>query len=71
MTNTAWAPWIIVEGEDDNYRSLTVGQVLLDSLRQRLAAGDNQDTPVAPQTRPSVDGRSVLSALNLNKKTER
>jgi polyphosphate kinase 2 (PPK2 family) len=42
--------------------------VLLDSLRQRLAAGDNQDTPVAPQTRPSVDGRSVLSALNLNKK---
>ena len=68
MTNTTWAPWIIVEGADDNYRSLTVGQVLLDSLRQRLVTGDNQDTPVAPQTRPSVDGLSVLSALNLNKK---
>jgi len=68
MTNTAWAPWIIVEGADDNYRSLTVGQVLLDSLRQRLATGDNQDTPVAPKTRPSADGRSVLSALNLKKK---
>jgi len=68
MTNTAWAPWIIVEGADDNYRSLTVGQVLLDSLRQRLATGDNQDTPVAPQMRPGVDGLSVLSALNLNKK---
>jgi hypothetical protein len=69
MTNTAWAPWIIVEGADDNYRSLTVGQVLLDSLRQRLGRRVTIRTrPVAPQTRPSADGRSVLSALNLNKK---
>jgi len=68
MTNTAWAPWIIVEGADDRYRSLTVGQVLLDALRQRLAAGDNQDTPVAPQIRTNVDGRNVLSELNLKKK---
>ena len=65
LTNTAWAPWIVVEGADDHYRSLTVGQVLLDALRQRLASGDNQDTPVAPLVRTAVDGRTVLSALDL------
>ena len=34
MTNTPWAPWIIVEGTDDRYRSLTVGKIMLDSLKQ-------------------------------------
>lgn len=29
ITNTPWAPWVVVEGADDRYRSLTVGQVLL------------------------------------------
>ena len=68
MTNTAWAPWIIVEGSDDRYRSLTAGTVLLDALKQRLASGDNQDTPVAPSVRTSIDGRNVLSELDLKQK---
>jgi polyphosphate:AMP phosphotransferase len=68
MTNTAWAPWIIVEGSDDRYRSLTAGTVLLDALKQRLANGDNQDTPVAPSVRTSIDDRSVLSELDLKQK---
>lgn len=68
MTNTAWAPWIIIEGSDDRYRSLTTGSVLLDALKQRLASGDNQDTPVAPLVRTSIDGRTLLSELDLNKK---
>ena len=29
MTNTPWAPWIVVEGTDDRYRSLTVGKIVL------------------------------------------
>lgn len=68
MTNTAWAPWIIVEGSDDRYRSLTAGTVLLDALKQRLASGDNQDTPVAPPVRTNIDGRNVLSEIDLGKK---
>jgi len=68
MTNTAWAPWIIVEGSDDRYRSLTAGTVLLDALKQRLASGDNQDTPVAPSVRTSIDDRNVLSELDLKQK---
>ena len=31
-TSTAEAPWTIVEGEDERYRHLTVGKVLLDAI---------------------------------------
>ena len=37
-TSTAEAPWIIVEGEDARYRSLTVGKVILEAIRKRLDA---------------------------------
>ncbi len=65
ISNTPWSPWIIVEGTDDRYRSLTVGQTLLQAIRNKLASGDNQDTPVAPALDVNVDGRTVLSELNL------
>jgi polyphosphate:AMP phosphotransferase len=68
MTNTPWAPWIIIEGEDDRYRSLTTGKILLDAIRQRLAMADKQKTPVAPPAQPNIDGRDVLSELKLNRK---
>jgi polyphosphate:AMP phosphotransferase len=65
LTNTPWAPWIIVEGTDDRYRSLTVGKILLDSLKQRLADTGKRATPVAPPVPPNIDGRDVLSELDL------
>jgi polyphosphate:AMP phosphotransferase len=68
MTNTPWAPWIIIEGEDDRYRSLMTGKILLDAIRHRLDNAGMQTTPVAPPIRVSIDGRNVLSELNLNRK---
>jgi polyphosphate:AMP phosphotransferase len=68
MTNTPWAPWIIVEGEDDRYRSLTTGRILLDAIKQRLATADKLVTPVAPPMQPNIDGRDVISELNLAQK---
>ena len=68
MTNTPWAPWIVVEGEDDRYRSLTVGKIMLDAMRKRLAEADRQATPVAPPVQPNIDGRDVLSELDLSHK---
>jgi polyphosphate:AMP phosphotransferase len=65
LTNTPWAPWIIIEGEEDRYRSLTTGKIILDAIRQRLADTDKQATPVAPPVRPNIDGRDVISELNL------
>ncbi|MRR50348.1 MAG: polyphosphate:AMP phosphotransferase [Rhodocyclaceae bacterium] len=68
MTNTPWAPWIIIEGEDDRYRSLTTGKILLDAIRQRLAGTAKPTTPVAPQVPINIDGRDVLSELDLTHK---
>ncbi|MCX8086250.1 MAG: polyphosphate:AMP phosphotransferase [Rhodocyclaceae bacterium] len=68
MTNTPWAPWIIVEGEDDRYRSLTTGKIILEAIRKRLSDQDKQATPVAPPIQPNIDGRDVISELDLTKK---
>jgi polyphosphate:AMP phosphotransferase len=68
LTNTPWAPWIIIEGEDDRFRSLTTGKIILDAIRQRLADADKQTTPVAPPVKPNIDGRDVISELDLSHK---
>ncbi len=64
-TNTPWAPWIIVEGTDDRYRSLTVGKTILESLHKRLADKREQTSPVAPPFSPRIDRLDVLSALDM------
>jgi polyphosphate:AMP phosphotransferase len=38
-TSTAQAPWTIVEGVDEAYRSLTVATAIRDAIRSALAAG--------------------------------
>ena len=63
-TNTGYAPWIVVEGADPNYRYLTAGRTILAALRKRLAG----DKPVAARPaalpEPALDGRTVLSSLD-------
>lgn len=68
VTNTAHAPWIIVEGTDDAYRSLSVGRIILDSLRRRLAQDKRPQVPVAPPITPAIDQKNLLSALDLTQK---
>ncbi len=65
ITNTAQAPWVMVEGTDDRYRSLTVGQLLLQALHRKLASTTKQAPAVAPMIRVDTDGRTVLSELDL------
>ncbi|MGB8882536.1 MAG: polyphosphate:AMP phosphotransferase, partial [Azonexus sp.] len=67
VTNTAKAPWIIVEGTDDNYRSLTVGHIVLDAMQRRLQQG-RQQVPVAPPIIQTIDQKTVLSELDLTRK---
>ena len=64
-TNTPWAPWIIVEGTDDRYRSLTVGKTILDALQKRLADKRDQNSPVAPPISHRIDRLDVLSSLDM------
>lgn len=66
-TSTAEAPWTIVEGFDSRYRSLTVGKVILDAIRKRLAEADNTISEVsAPPPLPSIDKLDILKTLDLN-----
>lgn len=65
MTNTPWAPWVVIDGSNDNYRALTVGKVLRDALRAKLANTNRPAPPVAPIVRVDTDGRNVLTALDL------
>ncbi len=67
VTNTAKAPWIIVEGTDDAYRSLTVGHIVLEAMKRRLAQ-PHQEVPVAPPIVHSIDQKNVLSELDLTQR---
>ena len=66
MTITPWAPWIVVEGSDDRFRSLSVGKILLDSITRRLATPEPSDVPVAPPPPANIDGRDLLTELKLD-----
>ncbi len=68
VTNSAKAPWIIVEGTDDEYRSLTVGRIVLDALQRRLKQEGRPAVPVAPPIVHPIDDKNVLSELDLTQK---
>ncbi len=68
VTNSAWARWVVVDGSDDNYRNLQVGKTLLEALRFRLDRPTPRSFAVAPPLVPRLDGRDVISALDLSPK---
>jgi polyphosphate:AMP phosphotransferase len=66
MTNTANAPWVIVEGVDDRYRSLKVGQVILAALQAKLGVKKPSTVPLNPMVRVDTDGRNVLTEMDMS-----
>ena len=71
-TSTGEAPWQIVEGTDPNYRYLTVGTLLLEALRKRLAdkPGKVRSFSSAP-LEPMLDARNILNALDYKQRLTR
>ncbi|MDH4234702.1 MAG: polyphosphate:AMP phosphotransferase, partial [Gallionella sp.] len=68
-TSTAEAPWIIVEGFDARYRSLTIGKAILDAIHKRLGEAVKKTTEVsAPPPLPSIDKLDILKTLDLTQK---
>ena len=63
-TSTGYAPWVVVEGTDPNYRYLTVGRTLLSALKKRLAGDKPAVTRPAALPEPALDGRNVFSSLD-------
>ena len=70
-TSTGYAPWIVVEGTDPNYRYLTVGRTILAALRKRLAGDKPVVTRPAALPEPALDRRTVLSSLDYETKLTR
>ena len=72
-TSTAEAPWIIIEGSDARYRSLTVGRVILEAMRKRLAEPDKkrESNARAAPLLPPIDKLNILQTLDLSQKLEK
>ncbi len=70
-TSTAEAPWIVVEGTDERYRSLTVGKVLLETLRKRLDSPAKTVAPAVAPLQAPIDKLDVLDSLNMAQKIEK
>ena len=68
LTNTAWAPWSIVDGTNDRYRHLRVGRELLAAIERRLGEKSAKKSVLAPPVTAPADDRNVLSALDLDKR---
>jgi polyphosphate:AMP phosphotransferase len=69
-TSTADAPWTVVEGEDDRYRNITVGKVLLDAMTRIIP---NEPPParraIGAGPPPSVvDNVRLVRELDLTKR---
>ena len=71
-TSTAEAPWLIVEGEDPYYRGLTVGSLILEALRKRLAEPEAKPREVrAAPLLPAIDNLHILKTLDPTLKLEK
>ncbi|MDG1582264.1 polyphosphate:AMP phosphotransferase [Pseudomonas sp. GOM6] len=71
-TSRDFAPWYVVEGSDENYRSLMVGRILLDGLQAALKAKTRRipQPHVAPMI-ASLDNRGLLDSLDLSQALEK
>lgn len=67
-TSTAEAPWLVVDGSDWRYRSVTVARTMLEAIRGRLKAA--RRPPSAPRHSvllPAIDGGDVIERLDLSR----
>ncbi|WP_152221766.1 polyphosphate:AMP phosphotransferase [Pseudomonas sp. SCB32] len=65
-TSRDYAPWYVVEGADERYRSLTVGRTILEGLQAALKLTDGPARqPHAAPLVSSLDNKGLLDALDL------
>jgi AMP-polyphosphate phosphotransferase len=85
-TSLANAPWMIVEGGDERYRSLTVASAIRDAIRKRLNGSPAYNSsgsalvvrsakrrqPAVPKSRPAVRAtkQTILSKLDMSQHSD-
>ncbi len=66
-TSRDYAPWYVVEGADEHYRSLTVGRILLDGLQAALKHNSRPvPHPHAAPLTSSLDNRGLVDSLDMS-----
>lgn len=73
-TSTGDAPWLIVEGTDIRYSSLTVGEHILERITQHIERRKAQRDPPTNGEKPSLvqaNQQSLLAALDLTRSLEK
>jgi polyphosphate:AMP phosphotransferase len=72
ITGTDQAPWFTVNAANRYYRGLTITNTILNAINTRLAPGGATPAPVAtPVSVPALNGRNVLTALDLSLQLEK
>ncbi|WP_018151491.1 polyphosphate:AMP phosphotransferase [Leeia oryzae] len=67
QTSSGEAPWVVVEGEDEAYRSLTVGQQILYRIKEHMAKPQVLEQRIeAPPILPPIDNLHILDTLQLD-----
>ena len=67
-----YAPWYVVEGANQYYRSLTVGHILLEGLQAALRSQEPaQRSPHAAPLTASLDNLGLLGSLNMLQKLDK
>ncbi|HEY8330177.1 MAG TPA: polyphosphate:AMP phosphotransferase [Pseudomonas sp.] len=65
-TSRDYAPWYVVEGGDERYRSLTVGRILLEGLQAALRLKERpRRQPHAAPVAASIDNRGLVDSLDM------
>ncbi|KQQ62098.1 MULTISPECIES: polyphosphate:AMP phosphotransferase [Pseudomonas] len=70
-TDRDYAPWHVIEGADAHYRSLAVGQILLEGLQAALKAPAKPKAQAVATLGESIDKRSLIGSLDLSKRLEK
>ena len=60
QTSTVDAPWLIVEGEDEGYRSVTVATTIRDAINKALA--ENRGVRPSKPSAPAPSGKSTKAS---------
>lgn len=70
-----FAPWYVIEGVDERYRSLAVGRLLLEGLQAALAAAEQPVNGIShPHSAPlalDLDRLTLLGSLDLSQKLDK
>jgi polyphosphate:AMP phosphotransferase len=70
-TSTGDAPWLIIDGSDPAYRSLTAGRYLLEAMQRAAESPTPQPSHAAPHPPPPLDGRSLLGSFDYERQLDR